>query len=341
MTLLYTQGFDHFDDGNELLSTLYDAVGASLILSNWGSGRFNYGRSIFTDSASAYWEIGGGRFALATLYFGLAMKIDKSDGVYSSGNAMWDFRDISDYQHLKMHLVGTTFDFRNGETDTQLFTPVEIIPSINKWYYVELKLVISATVGEIVIKVNETEIVNETGLNTKHSSGGNNIDIMKFAGGQVDVGITYDDIYVDDSQFHGDCRIKTFFPDSDSATHTDFVRSGGSNDYECVDENDPNSDTDYIYANVVGDISAFGITTGVLGIVKAVNLVHVMRKDDGGDRKIKHLVRSNSIDYQGVEKSIISDYVGVDHIWELDPDDSGAWDQTKIEAAEFGLEITA
>jgi hypothetical protein len=339
MTLLYTQGFDHFDDGNEGLSTLIE-MHDSMILSPWGFGRFNFGRSVETSSTSYHFTIGGGRLGIPTLYMGVAIKVGALNSTYSSGMPTIEFKDSGGNIHVKVHIVGNTFDIRNG-SGTQLFTPFEALNVAEKWFYIEFKIVVSATVGVIEVRVNSIEVANETGLNTKHVSGGDNIDSILCTAAWVNTIVHYDDIYVDDSQFHGDCRIKTFFPDSDSATHTDFVRSGGSNDYECVDENDPNSDTDYIYANVVGDISAFGITTGALGTVKAINLVHVMRKDDAGDRKIKHLVRSNGADYQGVEKSIISDYIGVDHIWELDPDDSAAWTQTKIEAAEFGLEITA
>ncbi|GAF84556.1 unnamed protein product, partial [marine sediment metagenome] len=38
--------------------------------------------------------------------------------------------------------------------------------------------------------------------------------------------------------------------------------------------------------------------------------------------------------------AILADYGYEQEIWELDPDDSGAWTQVKLEAAEFGLEIT-
>jgi hypothetical protein len=40
------------------------------------------------------------------------------------------------------------------------------------------------------------------------------------------------------------------------------------------------------------------------------------------------------------EYELTTSYTHNSVIWETDPDDSNAWTQTKLEAAEFGLEIT-
>jgi hypothetical protein len=65
------------------------------------------------------------------------------------------------------------------------------------------------------------------------------------------------------------------------------------------------------------------------------------RIDQAGTRKITPLIRSNSTDYQGTETDVItSEFKFESEIFETDPDDSNAWTQTKLEAAEFGLEIT-
>ena len=129
-------------------------------------------------------------------------------------------------------------------------------------------------------------------------------------------------------------------PDVDGNS-ADFTRSIGSNDYECVDETPSNEDTDYISSNTLNHKSIFGITTGALSTVKGIQVNNHVRVDDAGTRKIKAIARSNGADYQGTESEVItSDYLFESDIWELDPDDSGAWTQTKLEAAEFGLEIT-
>jgi hypothetical protein len=147
-------------------------------------------------------------------------------------------------------------------------------------------------------------------------------------------------MYVDDTQFHGDCRVKTFVPDSISGTNNSFTASAGNKD-ECVDEIPSNEDTDYIVSDTLNHKQTFGITTGVLGTVKAIQLNNHCRLDEAGTRKITPIIRSNGTDYSGTESDeITADYLFESEIWETDPDDSGAWTQTKLEAAEFGLEIT-
>jgi hypothetical protein len=152
--------------------------------------------------------------------------------------------------------------------------------------------------------------------------------------------VHFDDMYVDDAQFYGDCRVKTFVPDSISSTNNSFTASAGNKD-ECVDDIPSNEDTDYIYSSTLNHKQGFGITTGALGTVKAIQLNNHCRIDEVGDKKITPLIRSNGADYQGTETELITaDYLFESEIWETDPDDSNPWDQTKLEAAEFGLEIT-
>ena len=63
--------------------------------------------------------------------------------------------------------------------------------------------------------------------------------------------------------------------------------------------------------------------------------------DEAGSRKITALCRSNSTNYSGTETDFITaDWHFEIEIWDTDPDDSNVWTQTKLEAAEFGLEIT-
>jgi hypothetical protein len=107
-----------------------------------------------------------------------------------------------------------------------------------------------------------------------------------------------------------------------------------------VDDNPPNDDTDYIYSATVTNKSTFGITTGALGSVKGIQLNNRLKVDGLGTRLAKPVVRSNSVDYAGgVFNGITDSWLFYPRIYETDPDDSNPWTQTKLEAAEFGLQI--
>jgi hypothetical protein len=143
---------------------------------------------------------------------------------------------------------------------------------------------------------------------------------------------------VDNAQFHGDKRAQSFYPDADG-THVDLAASAGAR-YQCVDEQGKNDDTDYVYGGGMGSKATFGITTGALTNVRAAQLITAPRKTGALVTAIKPIVRSGGADYQGTEKVLTTTYNYTEDIFETDPDDSNPWTQTKLEAAEFGAEVT-
>jgi hypothetical protein len=156
----------------------------------------------------------------------------------------------------------------------------------------------------------------------------------------------YDDIWVDDAQFHGNCRIRTFYPDSDG-TYSQWIRNTGSNDFEMVDERPPDGDTTYIYSVTKGHKSSFGITTGAFNEpAKGMQMIHRLRTPDTGARRVKLFVRSGAADhFAPVSKVISPSNVWYGHnqlrngLWLNDPADDNPWTQAKLEAAEFGVQL--
>jgi len=334
MTILFMDGFDHYSAGQ--LADKYEGVGASTTLSSAYS-RFAGGQG---------WRAYGNGYSIrktlpvnkTTVYVGFAWYRNNS-GVLNTGT--WGiFYFIDEFlvnQILLRPNSSGSFSVLRGD-GTVLGSSAESVFVDYKWHYIEMKVTISNTVGVVEVRLNGTEIINLTSQDTKNGS--DYIRSVMLDGLNPNQYSFFDDMYIDDAQFHGDCRIRTFVPDADGNS-SDFTRSTGSNDYECVDEILSNDDTDYIYSDTLNHKSIFGITTGSLGTVKAIQLNNHCRLDEAGTRKITPIIRSNSTDYQGTEtEAIAADYNFEHEIWELDPDDSGAWTQTKLEAAEFGLEIT-
>jgi hypothetical protein len=167
----------------------------------------------------------------------------------------------------------------------------------------------------------------------------NTIGFLQLYGMYYNQEARWDDLYVDDAQFHGNVRVRTFTPDADGV-HTDWERSGGANDYEAVDEAVTNEDTDYIKSSTKGHKSSFGITTGAIGVVKGIQLAQHIKAATSGVRRIKPLVRSGGADYNGPVSPVIpAGYKYFTEIFGADPQDSNPWNQTKLEAAEFGLTL--
>jgi len=336
MTVIAMEGFEHGDSSN-LVNPVSMSDGSMSI----SYGRLG-GRGCRLSSGDSF-DILIPNNTYSTVVIGCALHFITL-GSYSSAPGNPSYSILNVYDSNSNIVIGVQFCSNDGVvkvirrtgsvtyewvgTDSFLFT-------LNNWYYMELKIVVHDTTGLIEFKINENTIVNETGLDTLYDGS----YISKFSLNSSGNTHNLDDIYIDDADFLGDVRIKGFTPDSDGA-HSDFTRNTGSNDYECVDEVPSTDDTDYIEADTVGNKSTFGITTGSLSTVKGIRVLNQVRKTDAGSRQARAIVRSNGTDYNGTTVNLFDNYSGeCQYIWETDPDDSNAWDQTKLEAAEFGLEI--
>jgi len=333
MALLAIEGFDHLH-GNDLVKKGFSA-GYS-ITSSPSYARFG-GQGVIAAATTDGFDLEIP--SKSTIYFGTAIKkAESGTPVYSFSYPLINFKDESSVSQIRLYVMPDySIDVYQG--DGTLLGSSAAGTFLNlKWQYLEVKATISATVGEVTLRINENQVLNLTSQDTKNGS-----DYIKFIRtGCVNssLQVYYDDLYVDDAQFNGDCRVKTFMPDSISGTNNSFTASAGNKD-ECVDEEEQNGDTDYIYSNTLNHKQTFGITTGSLGTVLGIQLNNCCRIDEVGTRKITPLIRSNGTDYSGTESDeITADYLFESEIWETDPDDAAAWTQTKLEAAEFGLEIT-
>jgi hypothetical protein len=336
MALLFIDGFDHYDInsmgdmgyfGNYVTSYVnisasyarYNGQGMRIVSSAYGLPTKNIG------------------VAKSTLYLGVAVKKGQAGTPgTSAGERFITFYDESYVRQVTLQ-VNASYGISAYCDATLLGSTADGIFPDQEWFYLEIKVTISATVGEVTIRINETEVLSLTDQNTKN--GDDYIRYFRLSGIYNDLDVYFDDLYVDDAQFHGDCQVKTFVPTGDSVTNTDFIRSEGSNDYECVDEAIA-TETDYIEGSSLNDKSTFDITTDSLPSVKGVQVTNYCKTTGTGDNGIKAICRSNSVDYQGTEVTPSADYKFYQEIWETDPDDSNPWTQTKLEAAEFGLEIT-
>lgn len=338
MALIFIDGFDHYGESGEQMIDKGYSIGSSSYYSLHTAGRFGYGQCFSSSDNNGYAEKDL-EVNKSTIFFGIAIqKSEQGTPQVSTNDPLLIFYDESSVVQV-MLLVNAAYGINAYRNTTLLGSSADAVFRDQYWQYLEVKCTISDTVGEVTVRINETQVLNLTSQDTKNGS--DYIRSFLIRNVCYDMVTNFDDLYVDDSQFHGDCRIRTFVPDSISSTNNDFTASAGNKD-ECVDEVVSNEDTDYISSDTLNHKQTFGITTGVLGTVKAIQLNNHCRVDAGGDRKITPLIRSNSTNYSGTEiaNNVPEDYKFESEIWELDPDDSAAWTQTKLEAAEFGLEIT-
>lgn len=299
-------------------------------------------RAFYANAGSRglYWDIGNNPDAsppYATLYFGGAWKINSWGsenqavfGLYDTVNGDWQCV-------LHIDQSGYLEVCRGAYNGTQLWisTNPEII--IDEWNYIEFQVTIHDTTGSFIVKKNGVQLCNETSKDTKNTIGTGADRIFFYGYGY------FTDLYINTSEFYGPCRVDCLYPDG-AGNYTQLTPSAGNN-YECVDEpSDYNEDTDYVLGDAASekDTYAFDNIPALSGsVIKGVGVNNVVRKDDVGVIKTKNMVRVNSTDFPETnERELTTEYRIEQTIWELNPDDTAAWEEADINAIEAGLEVT-
>jgi len=343
VSLLWFDGFESYNDYLDV------QMNSNLLALSLGFG-ISYGRN--SSRGMQMNNLGVYYMAEApgtpdTIWFGIAVKPIGAPSAYNATYPMFTIYDalVAGNIHLKIHPnAGKHLEVHNS-ADTLLGTSSGHTIESTTWYYIEVKVVIHDSAGSVVIKVDGSEVLNLSGIDTQNGSNA--------YAGAVKVELLYnnqtwfDDFYLLDASgsknndFLGDVRIEVLRPNG-AGVHTDLTPSAGAN-YENVDEIYPDDDATYNSSGNVGDKDTYALpsVTSFTGIIHAVKTQITIRKDDSGTRKAKILRRVNGTDYQGTEEDLLISYKTFSKIDENNPDDSATWEEADINGMEVGVEVTA
>lgn len=330
MTLLHMDGFDLADV--EIRYQTRSGNGVST-----ATTRFNYGRAItLTDD---FYGMNCG--AVATIVIGAAVNVSAGTAYFTT------YGDSGSNQHITIAMVaaGLITVRRGTTTGTQLggsySTPTG-------WFYIEAKITIGdGTAGSVIVKVNEAEVINTGGTDTKN--GGTNTSVDNFRYGQTGggSGASFDDVYAlntsgaTNNDFLGDVRVLTLTPSGNGNSSQLTGSDGNSTDnYLLVDEK-PYSTADYVQSSTATQKDTYTLEDMPAGAVTvfAVQDVAIANKNDAGYRGIKHVVRRGGTDYATTAKAIGVSAATYTNIRETDPSTSTAWVPANIDGMEAGVEI--
>lgn len=214
--------------------------------------------------------------------------------------------------------------------------------SANAWHYYELQFTIDDSAGAVYLYFDGALVASATGVDTRN--GGNaSADRMNLRsrGGQT---MQWDDLFISDGIAAGDILGPVhieYQTASGAGTTTQWTPSAGSN-YQNIDEDGTNGDTDYNSDNVVGDKDTFACANfSNTGTVKAVQVSALARNDDVGTRSINLVLRS-SADHDSAAKSVSSQtYAFKNAIWETNPDTSAPFTASELNGLEFGYKLAS
>lgn len=254
------------------------------------------------------------------------------------------FMDGASFQcELRVTGTGHLQVTRNG-TVLATGTDLPLIPGT--WFHVGFEVSFSNTVGSVEVRVFNQPVTgltltNQDTVNTANvSANGVRIQSQSAVSAIIcdDIVISNDAGSAPHNDFLGNCRIDYMAPDG-AGNYTQGAPSAGSN-FQCVDENPANDDTDYVSFDT-GEKDTYTMTTpSGSGSVFAVAPQFRVRIDDAGAATVRPIARRAGVDGNGSNVSPGDLYVTHRQVWQTDPTDASAWDGTKVAALEIGLERT-
>lgn len=337
MALRFADGFDHYAVGDILAKWTSISTGPA----SMQTGRFGTGQCLrFTAlnrpstkviDAQATWIVG---FAYRT------------QGLNANQPLIGFMDGATLHTDLRLDATGHLFFTRNG---TAIGSTGTTVLSTNTWYYLEVKVTISDTVGVAAVKINGVSELNGTSLDTRNA-GNATSDSFRLVGalGTTET-VDYDDLYVCDTSgssptndFLGDVRVEALFPNGNGNTSNLTGSDGNSTDnYLLVDETTP-STADYVESSNVGDKDTYAYTnpTSTSGTVYGVQVLPYAAKTDAGARSIVSVARLSGTEVDSSAKTLSATPGYLPDIREAKPG-GGTWSISDVSSAEFGVKVNA
>lgn len=351
MALLFLDSFDHYADITEKWDARTGMVEPTIgnnVDQSTAEGRFTPGALRIRNNVFGQNGIVKNFVATEELIVGFAWQNRDSDanpGDFKIENTAGDLQGT--FQINSATGVGTlTCEGATVSTATLIFTG-------GVWQHVEIRMKRSATVGELEIVRNGTQVALLTGADTLGNSttGFESFEVFANAASQQHHYI--DDMYIADTTgpapqntFIGDSRITVLRPKANGLDNN-FTPVGSDTNFGAVDETLTDGDTSFVEAGQVGaketytnfDFDDLGVSPGTIYSAQVVNNV---KKTDAGTLRYLDSMTIGGLQFDnGTDVTATSgDYRMSTYIRDTDPSDSGTWTEAKIAAVGSSLEIT-
>jgi len=242
--------------------------------------------------------------------------------------------------------------YRGTNRDTLLGSSGSAVAA-DTMHYIELRVVISDTVGVVQVKLNGTTEINLSSQDTNNAGGGD-IKTIRIGsvwngspaqGGAIDA--YFDDFIVNDTtgtvsnSWPTGAGIEKLVPNADG-NYTAWTSTGGAVDYTEIDDvatygNLPDDDTTTILSATTGQRTSVNLTnTTLAGSVEAVMLLSYAKNSAAGADQMAQFVRLSSTDYDETAFVPATTYGWQKDILTLNPATSARWLTSEIDGMEQG-----
>lgn len=278
----------------------------------------------------------------SSLVFGFAYY---AQATVSSHDALLTYSSDGNEQIILRVVAGGELAVYRGST--LLATSSGANLTADTWHYIEFKFTINNSTGSYAVRLNGNNVLSDSNVDTQNDASLSTVAFFDLLGHSTS-DPWFDDLYVcDDSgaannDFLGDCVVETLFPDADGATNN-FTPDSGTNNYSRVDDGaTPDDDTSYVSSSTAADKDLYGfaaLQTANITDIYGVQVAVLGRKEDAGNRVVRTVARSNVTETDGPDQYLATDYQYYFGMYETDPNGGGAWSESSVNAAQFGMKI--
>lgn len=347
---IFLDGFDSYSGtfSHEVSTGPWEST-SNIVLNN-SAGRESGGCLRANQNTSTSYAVRNFAPSLRTAVVGFAFYVDHIGDVAATSPLYLQSSDLTTQISLVLGTDGIFRIYRGNSAGTLLASGTTVFTPTS-WYYLELRVYIDDTNGEVEFRIDgNSEIALTTSLDTQASASFNsisriNLNTQDYSSNSFSGDNKFDDLYVrgDSSAntaggFLGDVRIISLRPNS-NGSNRDFTLSTGTDDFAVLDES-PVSTSDYAYASTSGDKISCGFPTVPAGAsIKSVNAVAHTKVGSGGAGEVKFICKSGATTASGSAKRVLDNRWLKEEVYDTDPNTGSDWTESAINAAEFGIEI--
>lgn len=337
MALKVIEGFDYYDNVGQIVtrSGYLQWVAASPLYCQLTAGRIDGTGKAIQLNLSTQPLVASLATNNGTGYIGYAVRLDNNGQAPSHTLTFHETNANVDQCAITLNGGDASITTPFGRTTNNLFP-------LSTWFYLEIGVTISKTVGRIIIRINGVTVANVTG-NTAPGTVNEWFNGFSIAPGLYSTtGI--DDIYLCDNTvgpgafpmngFLGDRRIFTLVP-SGAGAHTTWTPLAGSNFSQVAVGGD---DASYNSSSTAGAEDSF-ILNALPSTVTAVLAVQVTgryKKVDATAHTLTQRLISGGVDAPGVgflaPYALSTTYVYYSDLFVLDPGTGASWNVTALAA---------
>lgn len=330
MALLDWEGFDRETANLDILSS------TNLSISADNAGMHGYGRYASTTNGAA-----SRLAAFAPIQDGFFQCHARIDAVATNAGMQFGAMLGSQEQvQVRLDTDNRVALYRGGTA----IASGEKYP-VNAWFFLQIRFNIHPVSGSVEVRINGATVLNYSG-NTA-ATGSQNWDGWRIGGTSTPT-MYWDNIILYSASgdvpntWTPETRIWDALPTGAGGT-TEWSPSAGSN-WQCVDEQPSNGDSDYVSAASapLTDTYSCPATAEAGSIIYGVAVHATLRKDDAGTNVVDGVLRVGTTNYaHGTPVGINSSYSRKRWLWTVDPSTGTAWTVTAANSAQPGVRRTA